>query len=95
MLMSAMSIAGDWIGVIPFTAFAIGISVWQIRWSRGVLEVWAAREGLELVASDHRLFETGPFFPLGWGSRSIFRVEAKDREGKPRDGWVCNSRPGR
>ena len=56
------------------------------RWVAGRLKDWAGREGIAILERERRyLWRKGPF---GFTRSSVFRVKARDAEGRERTGWI-------
>ena len=85
-----MPVTGHLGGAINLVFFAIliaGIFAWDRYQAGRLLNDWAYTEGCELIKTDFRFFQTGPFPPSGVGGRVVYRVKLSDREGKIREGW--------
>ena len=74
--------------VAAMVAVVVGMSLYSyVARSNYLLKKWARDNGLELLSASFRPIRKGPYM---WSSRgqAVFRVEARDREGRTRQGWV-------
>jgi hypothetical protein len=53
-----------------------------------ILKRWARENGLRIINKERRSFFRGPFFWTSSKSQVVYRVEAEDRRGTRRMGWV-------
>src|SRR3954464_2278680 len=60
----------------------------HVNSGKAILAKWADANGFQLL-NLKRAFWVGPFNPLTTGgSRTVFAIKVKDREGHERSGWV-------
>jgi hypothetical protein len=58
------------------------------RRAHGLLQRWAAQQGLELTKQEEIPWGRGPFAKRGYWT-TVFRVTARQADGADRAGWVC------
>ena len=81
---------GDWMTflVIVLAALGVGGSIYRMTTrSQQMMRDWAVKNHLELEEAELRMFGKGPFW---WSSKwqVVYRVAARDTQGRLRRGWV-------
>ena len=80
--------------VAALSVLAVGGAVFFLQRSRSqsVLVAWATANGFEIVRSDLRYFNRGPFFWTTSKGQTVYYVTVRDPRGGLRSGWVrCGS----
>lgn len=85
--MGLLDLVQQVLSVVAIAALAIAFLTWQSTRSRPDVEEWAARNGFELLGSEHRSVVRGPFT---WGDNrlDVHYVAVRDARGRVRTGWV-------
>ncbi|MEO6908857.1 MAG: hypothetical protein ABI210_13305 [Abditibacteriaceae bacterium] len=75
------------ISIIAVLGFA-----WHLNRSRNILQKWADQNGYQIITAKYAWFFRGPFFLSSSKNQSVYRVLARDAQGRTRSGWVrCGS----
>ena len=81
--------------ILTGVAFAFAVlKWWHFGRSRALLQRWASREGLQLLAFEYRWFSRGPFT---WttatnSGQAVYRITAALADGETKQGWACVGR---
>jgi hypothetical protein len=73
---------------------AVIVRQWVLFFSRGrsLLNRWAQEKGFQILHSELRLADMGPFRWFTSKQQLVYFVQVRDREGSERSGWVrCGS----
>jgi hypothetical protein len=74
--------------VVALLLVVVAVSIYTyVARANYLLKKWARDNGFELLSASFRPIRKGPYM---WSSRgqAVFRVEARDVEGRTRQGWV-------
>ena len=89
--MTCVSIMAS-IGVAPIVFFAVSGGIflaWYLLRSRSLLQRWAAANRYEILHSQVRELEKGPFGLTRSGKQAVYHVRVRSVDGTERSGWVC------
>jgi hypothetical protein len=66
--------------------YAVGIA--RMRHARSAVQLALRKSGFEIVRLKQRFLRQGPFFFHGYRSDIVYRVTARDAQGRERAGWA-------
>ena len=89
--------AGDEFSLAILVAFVLVLGICSLFWSlaRGneLLDRWARRTGVRIIAREHRWFAKGPYFWRSGRGHLVYRIAVTDAAGVTRRGWArCGGR---
>ncbi len=79
------------IGAAPVLFFVIGVGIylaWYFFRSKSLLQKWAAANGYEILHSEFKELDRGPFSRTGSAKQAVYHVRIRNRDGQERSGWV-------
>jgi|SRR5947207_14862587 len=87
-----MNSIGFYLGSIGVAAFMVWHLVWCLSRGRFLLKQWAHENGYQVLRSQVRLLDAGPFRWSSSKRQFSYFVQVRDRAGSERSGWVrCGS----
>jgi cell division protein FtsW (lipid II flippase) len=79
------------IGAAPVVFFVVMAGLylaWHFARSRSLLQRWAASNGYEIIHSELRDLQRGPFLGSGSAKQSVYYVRVRGQDGRERSGWI-------
>ena len=73
---------------IVFLAISIFFRIWKTTRYNQIAQNWAKKEKLEILTSEHKYWNRGPFFKTTSKGQSILYVETSDKKGNIRKGHL-------
>jgi len=78
--------------IVLAVVFMIASAIWYYRRAQSLLQRWADENGLQIMASQHRILDRGPFFWTTGRGQVVYYVTVVDAAGRTRRGYVrCGS----